>query len=426
MEPKDTMLAEAEALTETTVRKPGANVAAFPTPKQEERRLRFKPITWRDPALIPRRQWLYPRLFVREFLTVTIAPGGVGKSGLTLIEALAMASGRDLLGDGHKGPPLRVWIWNGEDPYLELERQLHAAMIHFNLTPDDIGDRLFMDSGHDMPISLARVAKGETVLNSKDIDDLTREIEDRGVDVALLDPFVTLHSVPESSNDAIDDVATALAKVANTTGAAIGIVAHSRKQAPGSNAELTADDNRGASALVNKARVARVLNRMTKEEAEQAGIEPNARLRYFRVGGDGNKQNLTPPSEDKSWRYNASVTLPNGDGEEWGDSVRVVTQWLWPDPFENVSTHHLELIRQRIQVPPQPNDFWRRDVQSSNWAGHLVAEIIGADVGDKSQKDTVTKVLKTWIENGILKVETLQCSDRKSRPCVVLGEGKKQ
>ena len=68
-------------------------------------------------------------------------------------------------------------------------------------------------------------------------------------DVALLDPFVTLHSVPESSNDAIDDVATALAQVANSTKAAIGIVAHSRKQAPGSSTELTADDNRGASAL---------------------------------------------------------------------------------------------------------------------------------------------------------------------------------
>src|SRR5690606_5286517 len=56
------------------------------------------PFVWRPPSEIPRRQWLYGGHFIRDFLTTTFAPGAVGKSILLITEAMAMASGKPLLG----------------------------------------------------------------------------------------------------------------------------------------------------------------------------------------------------------------------------------------------------------------------------------------------------------------------------------------
>ena len=54
--------------------------------------------------------------------------------------AEGMASGKPLLGVQPEGL-LRVRIWNGEDPRIELERRIEAAMQWHGLTAADIGDR---------------------------------------------------------------------------------------------------------------------------------------------------------------------------------------------------------------------------------------------------------------------------------------------
>ena len=81
--------------------------------------------------------------------------GGVGKSSLIVVEALAMASGRPLLKPKPEGP-LSVWYWNGEDPMEQLQRRFAAAALHHGLTAEDLGDRLFVDSGRDVPIVIAQ------------------------------------------------------------------------------------------------------------------------------------------------------------------------------------------------------------------------------------------------------------------------------
>ncbi len=90
------------------------------------------PYTWKDPAKLPVREWLYGRLLIRKFVTATVAPGGVGKSSLGAVEFLAQVSGKNLLG---VFPPrqLRVWLWNLEDPQEETERKIQAAAMHYRL-----------------------------------------------------------------------------------------------------------------------------------------------------------------------------------------------------------------------------------------------------------------------------------------------------
>src|SRR5690242_2443224 len=93
--------------------------------KQRSRKIVATPFVWRDPATIPPRAWLYGRHYIRKFVSCTIAPGALGKSSLVLAEAIAICTGRPLLGIA---PTERtnVWYWNGEDPQEETERRIAA------------------------------------------------------------------------------------------------------------------------------------------------------------------------------------------------------------------------------------------------------------------------------------------------------------
>jgi AAA domain len=52
----------------------------------------FTPYVWQDPATLPMRRWLYGKHYIRKFLSATMAAGGLGKSSLVLVEAIAMAT----------------------------------------------------------------------------------------------------------------------------------------------------------------------------------------------------------------------------------------------------------------------------------------------------------------------------------------------
>ena len=88
------------------------------------------PFKHRDLATVPRRQFVYGRHYIRDFLSATVSQSGVGKSALAIAEAVAMTTGLNLLGV-QPPKPLRVWYWNGEDPAEEIQRRVEAACLHF-------------------------------------------------------------------------------------------------------------------------------------------------------------------------------------------------------------------------------------------------------------------------------------------------------
>src|SRR5262245_29453231 len=154
---------------------------------------------WTDPADIPMRDWLYGRLLIRKFVTATIAPGGLGKSSLITAEALAQVSGKALLGIKPSGR-LRVWLWSLEDPQEETRRKIQAAAAHHGLTAEDIGNRLFVDSGRDRPLVVATADRNGATIVRPVVDRLIAEIIDKQIDVLIIDPFVSCHEVPENDN----------------------------------------------------------------------------------------------------------------------------------------------------------------------------------------------------------------------------------
>ncbi|MEG8224037.1 AAA family ATPase, partial [Sphingomonas sp. HH69] len=201
------------------------------------------PFAWRDEADIPPRKWLYGRHLLRKFLSVDVAAGGVGKSSLKIGESLAMTTGQSLYGKAIGDGPLRVWLYNLEDPMEETERRLHATAKHFRITPDDIGGRLFVDSGRDQPCVIAEETPNGARIATPVVDAIIHELMDRKIDVLILDPFVSSHAVSENDNRAMDMVAKQWARIADICDCSINLVHHVRKQ---NGTEATADSARGA------------------------------------------------------------------------------------------------------------------------------------------------------------------------------------
>jgi hypothetical protein len=233
--------------------------------------------------------------------------------------------------------------------------------------------------------------------------------------VLIVDPFVSSHKVPENDNGAIDIVAKAWSGIARVCDSAVELAHHIRKPSSGSTSEITVNDARGAGSLKDAARSVRVLNTMSKEEAERVGIKPDGRRSYFRV--DAGKTNMKPPAENTEWRELVSVPLDNGTTEHEGDWVGVVTAWKMPGALEGVTTAHLFRVQKRIS-----EGKWRENSQAKAWVGKAVAEALGLDVREPAVKKRIAGMLKTWIATGALKVVEDDDETRHKVDFVEVGE----
>src|SRR5262249_10323852 len=153
-----------------------------------------------EPAKLPQRKWFVKGLICRDRVFLLAGPGGVAKSIWILQSAVALAAGRDDI-CGFPVNQCRVWVWNQEDDNEEMQRRLAAIMKRFNVTFDDIGDRLLMDSGVDNPLLLVRRTDGPSrTLPWRYVDDVVAEVEEKAIDVFFADPLVELHEAVENDN----------------------------------------------------------------------------------------------------------------------------------------------------------------------------------------------------------------------------------
>ena len=361
------------------------------------------PFVWRDPLSIPPRPWVYGRHMIRKQVSVTVAPGGVGKSSLTLVEALAMVTGRQLLGEWVTATPVRAWVYNLEDPRDEMDRRVIAAMMHHRIAADDVADRLFIDTGRERALCTAVEVQGSVTIVKPEMDALAAEITRRGIDVLIVDPFVSSHRVSENASGAIDTVAKEWARLADRCNCAVELVHHTRKT---NGTEATSEDGRGSSALLAAARSGRVLNKMNDEMKDSAGVKADLAT-YF--GIDRDKANLAPAG-NRTWVRMASVDLGQGD------SVGVAESWTWPDTFDGVSVTDLLRVQQAIEGK-QPR---YSDQSGDEWVGVIVAATLGLDA--TADKKRIKRMIEAWLKSGALVKGTVFDSNREKRPCIEVGE----
>lgn len=372
--------------------------------------IRATPYRWPDPRSLPTRQWLLGHWLLRGEVTAIIAPGGTGKSTIGTALALSLASGQSLLGKPLPRGPQAVWTFNLEDGIDELERQVSAACALHGIAPEDCDDRLFLDSGLVQPLCTATEDRDGFAISESVFAQVAATVRERGISALVVDPFVSSHSVRESSNEAIDAITKRWKRLAQETGCAVVLVHHTRKLG---GREVTAEDGRGAVALRDAARVVLTLNTMSQAEAEELGIS-DVKLRRRLVRIDTGKANRAPP-DAATWIKLEGQSLGNGDGDEPSDHVGVATLWEKPNVFHGLTTWHLYQVQQRVAAGQ-----WRDNAQASDWVGHVVAQVAGLSAD--RDKARIKAMLKEWKRNGALKVERQPDKHGDERPFVVVGD----
>lgn len=381
------------------------------------------PYRFPDPRLIPPRESLYAGHYIRKWVSSTIAPSKVGKSTLVLAEALAMASGKALLGVLPAGQ-FRVWWWNGEDPLDELERRAAAAMQHYGLTREDVGDRLLIDSGRDMPINLAIQERSGAKIVAATERELVQAILENRIDVTIFDPFISLHKVSENDNNAIDTVAKKCNDIAGATRSAIELAHHTRKLY-GTGA--TVEDGRGASALLAATRSTRALAKMTKQEAREYGIGSEYKTLFHFTDASSNMFATDPDMEEK-WMRLWSVNLGNGEGDDMdkiinGDKVGVATIFdvkagrrsaLEAAGVPETPTSEGLTLEERALEAIRRQDC-RKDSRSDEWVGVPIAIALGIDRDSEEGHAQIKSIIREWLREGKLVEEIHLNKARQSK-----------
>lgn len=374
------------------------------------------PATWPIAQTIPPRPWLFGHWLQRGIVTAMIAPGGVGKSSLTAGMMLSMSSGKPILGkDIYAEAPLVTWYWNLEDGGDNLARARIAAALHHGIAEADCGGRMFVDSGPEGATLCTAVEDraGFTIIEPV-FQNVASAIKAKGVDVLVIDPFVSSHAINENDNNRVDANVKAWARVAQHTGSAVVLVHHSVKL---HGERVTADSARGAGALNNAARMTLVLNRMSEDQADMWGIDPSSAQRFFNVADD--KHNMSPP-EAADWFELKSVSLNNATAILPADSVGVVAPWKPPRAMDGVEAVHLFHIQKVLNA----GTYWRSSQSKGGaWAGDVVANVLGIEADTPKAKRRINSVLETWLKSGALRIEVRRDAEgqRKNREAVLVG-----
>lgn len=263
-------------------------------------------------AMLPPRRWVLGRSLIIGYLTLLVSPPGVGKTTLVLAQAIAICTGKNIT--GHDIAEVgKVWLHNNEDDNDELKRRLAAILQHFNLTINDIRNKLVLSSGAERPLMIAKTDREGNVVRQPDVAACIDFIKNNEIKVFITDPFVETHNVEENSNEQIKEVAMLYREIARQANCAVLLVHHTSKPQQASSDGHAGNMNtaRGASSLLGVARVVQTFYGMSHRDADKFGLGEEDRHRYVRL--DDAKANLSLISANATWYERVGVTIGNGD-----------------------------------------------------------------------------------------------------------------
>lgn len=331
----------------------------------------------------PPREWLYRYHYIRKNVSATFADSGIGKTALKLTEAVAMATGQDILQIGLPITPHRILYWNGEDGADEMRRRLNAIIQTYRLPK--VIPNLFTLSHEDFDISLATETRNGVVLNESLFKQLGEYVQDYKIDVLFIDPLVSAHEVSENDNVKMNKLMKRLHLFSMTNNCCSEAVHHTKKL---EGAEATADSGRGAGAIKAKVRSLDVLNVMSQDEAERIGIPREDSHRYVRI--DDGKRNLAAAAKAR-WVYLESVKLAQGD------NVQVPMAWTYVDC--SIGPDDIAALRKLVSE----HDY-RWDSRAAGSIHHALAGATMRDLTNKQERNEVAKILKHAKENNIIEI----------------------
>lgn len=295
-----------------------------------------------EDGVVPPRQWLLGNTFCRSFLSGLIGAGGYGKTTMRIVQALALATGRDITGE-FVFLRCRVLVVCLEDDLDELRRRVRAAMLHHRIKPADVAGRLFLTTPRGLRISQYG-SDGKSVVRGGLYDALVAQIDRLNLDLVMIDPAVKAHGLDENDNAAIDAFATSLTSLAAEMNIAVDLLSHERK-ASGEAGDV--NRGRGAGSQKDAGRLVYTLTPMRDDEAKALAVGGDERRFLARL--DSAKVNIAPPSTKATWFRLVAVPLGNGtDLYPQGDVVQTFEPWAPAPIFEGTTGDDLNRALRRI------------------------------------------------------------------------------
>jgi hypothetical protein len=348
-----------------------------------------------DDEFIPPREWILGNTFCRSYVSSVVGRGASAKTTLRIAQALSIASGKPLT-DEHIFVRCPVLIVCLEDSLDELRRRVRAARLHHRIGRDEVRGHLFIVAPKGLKIASHRDGSREIVAG--DLERVLREkIEELGLGVVILDPFVKLHTVEENDNVAMDGVAAILARLAQEKNVAVDVVQHEKKGAadPGDM-----DRGRGASSVRDAYRLGYTVTGMSDKEREGFNLTEAERRSLFRL--DSAKVNIAPPAAEAKWFRVIGVPLHNGTSiYPNGDDVPTVEVWTPPDLWRKVSGPITNQILDRIAIGSEAGWRYSAAAQAKTRAAWHVVKAIVPELSDTQART----VIDTWVKNGVVKTE---------------------
>jgi AAA domain/Primase C terminal 2 (PriCT-2)/Bifunctional DNA primase/polymerase, N-terminal len=372
----------------------------------------------------PHRQWSISTKLINGEVTVLAAKGGWGKSAYSISMACSAASGRDFLEQKVWGGAKRVVYINSEDDTDELQRRFIAAARHHQLAKPDLAR--IMVRGVNTPGHETLTIGDESAPRVNDIGFTALEaiITKAEPDIVILDPLGTFCPAGLNHNGVMSQVLLRLKRLAKKHGCAMLVVHHTRKDTDLTNIDAIG----GASAIVNQARVAIMIARMTPEEAKNfKGILPSELWRYFRLVDA--KTNLAPPSSHTQWYQFVSHELPNAEPPTYcqGDGVQVVDKvdpnQLKASPVasvtDNAAKRAILKAAHAADPPLSPSSKGGSDRYIVRRVLDPVRQATGMYWGDRDLTKHVESLVQEMMNVGWLRVEEVKVGRNTRRGLVV-------
>lgn len=349
-------------------------------------------LTVRPEREIKPRPWLYGFWLMRGAVTLLAAPGGTGKTSLITTTILACATGRNLLGE-EPLRKLRVAFLGLEESGEEMERRFAAAMKHYGVTAEDLGDRVSYLDGRQYGFKAAVLDGQGQVEMTKDMLQLISVLMMARIDVLIADPLALTHSAQENDNTAMAAVMSYFATAAIECRIGVLLIHHTRKGAMAGEV----DSIRGAGALVNHARIAIGLAPMSDQERENMNIPKEESRSLVRI--DDLKFNYSARAADARWVKLESIRLNNATDEyPHGDSVQVPVNWTPPNT--GLSTQLANRILDVLDAGVEGERFTilrRGERQAFDVAQRMIRED-GLDWSDAQ----IMALIKSWERNNVI------------------------
>jgi hypothetical protein len=368
---------------------------------------------WDPDKLPPPREKLLGDTFCKEFVSGVISPGGIGKTTLRILQALALTCGRvDAHGRGISGEIVyersRVLLLCLEDSPKEVERRIRAMAQHYEIPLSDLKGWLFVDTTDKKLASSDRRAglqPGELVKG------IRGAVKRRNLDLVIIDPLVDAHELDENTARDMNYVCSMLVRMCIELNIAIDLPQHTRKgaQTPGDP-----DNSRGSTAIQGKSRLNYTLMQMSSKEAELFGIPDEERKLYVRL--DSAKVNIAPPSRKARWFKLVGEALGNGTVERpEGDWIQVIEPWEPPAIAEvDIPDTAIETILAEIEVGLLDENgvpSGQRYTEGKNARTRAAWKVVQRHVPGASQE-----ACQQWIEKQIGKtLESRLYKDPKSK-----------